>query len=572
MCGFIGRICKNTSPKELYNGLPWLKRRGPDSQNLWSSSDNRVGILHDRLAIVDKDPNAHQPLTNHNLGITVAFVGEIYNYRDLKQKFSNYSFKTKSDTEVILASYLTHGLSGLSLLKGMYSLVIVDERKKRLILARDPIGKKPLFIARWRDDFLFGSTLISLVAVHKKPVALNSNVLEHFWKYGYILPHTTALLEAVPVLPGQVLEFNWFGKLVTERRCEPDALYLYDGEPLEKVIETVGFLLTNAVFHRLADNPNPIALLSGGIDSTIVTSIASKICLESGIPLQVLTLGALIPGMYDEKYAHYAASRLKTPLKVLRLPIRSHGESIIKSLDLQDEPLGMLSYFAMERLANLSANYGRILLSGDGGDEVFLGYGNPADWYNNNEVAQAQTTHISCGPKLPPWMSTWAQQVVTDDLVGHMFTKADRASAEQGVELRCPLLDWDLMSYTRSLPFEILVHGQRLKALLKDQLNGWPKWFLERKKIGFAFNLRWLWGLSRYSGLREAIDAQAIETFNPYLPNCLRCNANNWKTLDIFQHFTEVWRLLSWSRFIHRLDEAQKCRILPNFTNVETAG
>jgi asparagine synthetase B (glutamine-hydrolysing) len=209
----------------------------------------------------------------------------------------------------------------------------------------------------------------------------------------------------------------------------------------------------------------------------------------------------------------------------------------------------------LERLVNAASNYGRILLTGDGGDEVFLGYGRASDWYkhNPNEIDQ---NYISSGPELPQWMSSWARKTVTDVLVGHMLAKVDRASAEQAVEIRCPLLDWDLVSYARSLPFKILVQAGRTKALLKNQLYGWPGWFLERPKLGFAYNLRWHWGLSNYSGLREIINQQAVETFEEFLPSVLRKKPANWNLVDIFQNFEACWRLLAWGRFLLRLDQA----------------
>jgi len=510
---------------------------------------------------VDKDPRAHQPFSNPEAGVTVAFVGEIYNYLDVKCHLSGYRFSTDSDTEVILAAYVTNGISGLSLLKGMFTLAIIDESQKKVILARDPIGKKPLFIASWGDSVLFGTSLLPIVAVSKNPIQLNNDVLDYFWQNAYIPPQTTALSGAVPVLPGQVLEFDWFGNLMREITCDPEPLQLYDGEPLDKVIKIIHSLLTLAVRRRISNNPKPIALLSGGIDSTIISIVAKTLCeqMDSLPPFQTLTLASLIPLMNDEFYARYAAHRIKIPIQLVKpsIDIRRVGDLVINALDLQDEPLGMPSFFLLERLVKAASHYGRILLSGDGGDEVFLGYGKPADWYNGKGVNEENEKQVSYGPKIPSWMSPWAQMMVTDSLVGHMHAKADRASAEQGVELRCPLLDWDLISYVRSLPFEIIVNGGRTKALLKEQLKGWPRWFLDRSKIGFAYNLRWLWGLSRYEGLREAIDFLAIDTFISHLPRELRQNPANWKTRDIFLNFNEVWRILAWSRFLARLDIAQ---------------
>jgi Asparagine synthase len=141
-------------------------------------------------------------------------------------------------------------------------------------------------------------------------------------------------------------------------------------------------------------------------------------------------------------------------------------------------------------------------------------------------------------------------------LVGHMFVKIDRAAAEQGVEIRCPLLDWDVVCYASSLPFEMLTAGHRTKALLKAQLAGWPRWFIERRKLGFAFNLRWIWFLSRFDQLREHIDLRAIETFARDLPSVFRHPPRTWKNRDILRNFSAAWRLLAWSAFLRRCDKA----------------
>lgn len=394
-------------------------------------------------------------------------------------------------------------------------------------------------------------------------------MVDYFWQNAYIPPQATALSGAIPVLPGQVLELDWSGNYLRKTTCEPVPLQLYEGEPLDEVIRIVRSLLTLAVKRRLVNNPNPISLLSGGIDSTVISVIAKEFCeqMDSLPHLQTLTLASLIPLMNDEFYARYAAHHMKARMQLIKpsIRIRRIGDLILKALDLQDEPLGMPSFFLLERLVNAVSHHGRILLTGDGGDEVFLGYGKPTDWYNGTGENVMHEKHVSCGPKPPSWMSPWARTMVTDSLVGHMLAKADRASAEQGVELRCPLLDWDLVSYVRSLPFQILVNGGRMKALLKDQIRSWPRWFLERPKVGFAYNLRWLWGLSRYAGLREAIDHRAVDTFEPYLPLALRRNPIHWGTIDIFQNFNDAWRLLAWSRFLSRLNAAQDVNKLCEF-------
>jgi asparagine synthetase B (glutamine-hydrolysing) len=233
--------------------------------------------------------------------------------------------------------------------------------------------------------------------------------------------------------------------------------------------------------------------------------------------------------------------------------IGDFSESVIASLNLQDEPLGMISFFLLERLVNAAAQHGRILLTGDGGDEVFLGYGQPRDWrIEKAEPATSQRPEVTCGPALPDWFSAWGRDMATNSLVGHGFAKVDRASAEQGVEIRCPLLDWDLVSYARSLPYDLLFPVDRSKSLLKVMLKDWPQWFVERKKVGFVYNIRWFWRVTGHQGLREAIDPEAIVTFERHLPLALRQPPGQWKNQTIFSHFQHVWRLLSWSCFLSR--------------------
>ncbi len=538
---------------ELRRGLPRLARRGPDAQFLWESADRRVGLLHARLGIVDRDPRSDQPLTDAARGITVALVGEIYNYRELKRALRDYTFRTESDTEAVLAAYTLHGIDGLRLLKGMYAVTLVDERARRVILARDSIGKKPLFYARWNQALLFGSSLLPLVSASGARVDVDDDVLEHYWEHAFVRPTASALKGATPVAPGQTLVFDWSGAVVADQRNDPAPELGYAGESAAEVGERIAHLLDTAVARRLDNNPQPIALLSGGIDSTVVTSVARRLCADCAGPgLATLTLGAVVPGMNDEFYARYAAHRLHVPLEVLRPRAGDIGRSVIAALDVQDEPLGMPSYYALHRLVQAASRYGRVLLTGDGGDEVFLGYRPVADWR-----APARVVTEPRNAHLPDWFSPWAREVTTTVLVGHMLAKADRASAEQGVELRCPLLDVDLIGYVRSLPFAIVAAQGRNKALLKQRLADWPHWFLERRKLGFAYNLRWIWALSGYRGLRECIRGDAIEAFASLMPVPLRGDPRRWRTRDILSAFSAAWRLLAWSRFLDRLQHAQ---------------
>src|SRR5438874_1686649 len=138
MCGFMGVVGRGG---DVEHGLPWLGRRGPDGHHVWSSADGGVRLLHCRLAIVDTDPRAEQPFRDRNRGITVALNGEIYNYRQLRRELADYPFRTESDTEVIVATYLDHGVDGFRQLNGMFAFVLVDETQRRVLLVRDAVGK-----------------------------------------------------------------------------------------------------------------------------------------------------------------------------------------------------------------------------------------------------------------------------------------------------------------------------------------------------------------------------------------------------------------------------------------------
>jgi asparagine synthase (glutamine-hydrolysing) len=543
--------------------LVWLRRRGPDRQNTWRSDNGAVDLLHCRLSIVDEDSRSDQPFRDPVNGIVVILNGEIYNYRRLRRHYADFPFRTESDTEVIVAAYVKEGIAGFRRLTGMFAFALVDERRGRVILARDAVGKKPLFTLRLPGSLLFGSSLLPLIACSGTQPSINLEAATFYWRRGYVSPDTCAIVGATPVLPGTVLEFSDQGKELTRSRIDVMPPALYHGESVEDVKQTIHELLIEAIDYRLENNPQPMALLSGGVDSTIVAQITSNRLNRTGDNrrLKVITLGSMIPYTQDEYYARYAAKRLGLDLEIVRPARQPLPDAVQRAISVQDEPLGMPSYFFLFQLIEAAAPYGRVLLTGDGGDEVFLGYRSPTDWRLHELESEDQATVVCVGPGASPWMGSWGRDTTGNTLLGHMFTKIDRASAEQGVEVRCPLLDLSLMSYIRSLSPDILCELSSLKHLLKQQLTGWPRWFVERRKLGFAYNLRWHWALTRFNGLREMISTDAIGTFSGRVPRTLQASPTAWTTQAIFQNFGDVWRLMVWSAFAERLASATGIRL-----------
>jgi asparagine synthase (glutamine-hydrolysing) len=551
MCGFIGRITRTLPPAEpIEHAASALHRRGPDGWRTWRSPCGRVELLHARLAIVDPDARAMQPFVSRDGRHVLAFNGEVYNYLDLRRDLGGLGFATDSDTEVLLAGLAQEGLRFLDDIRGMASGVWVDLGEARVHLFRDPVGKKPLLV--WHDvdgSVLFGSSLRALHSVRSEPGTLREQALRDVLAQGYIEPPHGLFDGVSHVEPGTVLTFDFNGRLVERRRITPR---IHPLEPPERTDAkgTLGRLLEQAVARRLENNLTPAALFSGGIDSTVVAMIADRLALSRGVRLQVYSLRPFIPGTNDEPHAREAARRLGLDIEWVSLPLRHVADRLLRAIDALDEPLAMVSFFHLFELVRAVGSRSRVLLTGDGGDEVFCGYGRPDDWSRRPHEGAAGPV---VGTEPPAWFGGWARRCVSGDLLGHGFQKVDRASAEQGVEIRCPLLDLDLLAYARSLPPERLFRGGRTKAPLKDQFVGWPVRFLDRRKVGMTYNLRWQWLLGNFAGLREGVDRAIVDALAPQLPSALRGNPMRWSATGIHHHFQSAYSLLVMSRGIRNL-------------------
>lgn len=551
MCGWVGVLGPAAQGEAILRALPVLARRGPDGHGVWRDPTLGLALLHTRLAIVDRAPRSDQPMRDPGVEHVLAFNGEIYNFRELRAQWPDYAYQTDSDSEVLLAQLAMRGLAAFEDLRGMFSFGFVDRRRQRVLLARDPVGQKPLYFGRIGANVWFGSSVQAIAAACGASLSLRPEALSEYWRDGYVSPLASIYRELKPVLPGEVLELDGEGEIQTRQRWLPRGDTHYAGESEDTVDERLEALLQRAVRRCLGDHPTPSCLLSGGIDSSLITGITA----EQRPPQQVLALSmkSLIPGTQDEPYARQAGRQLGIAQLWLQPQFRDIAAQVRWGLGLQDEPLGMISFFQLAQLVRLASERSRILLSGDGGDEVFLGYGRPQDWLQQaGRVDPA--TNASLAPGLPEWLGGWGRDMAATALVGEGLSKVDRASAEQGVEIRAPLLDWDLICYARSMPFAAISRDGRSKSLLKAALarRGFDRRFLDRPKLGFAFNLRYLWGLSAYRGLRELLAEEAVCAIESSLPPALRRRPATWALRDVFRFFPQVWRALALSAFFQR--------------------
>jgi asparagine synthase (glutamine-hydrolysing) len=554
VCGFVGRIRRSVgSGPALVSALPHLRGRGPDGWREWRSACGRVELLHARLAIVDPDERALQPFADGSGGV-LSFNGELYNYAALRREFSGIAWRTESDTEVLLAGLQREGAAFLSRARGMLSGAWVDTVNQRVVLFRDPIGKKPLVLFHDADgSLIFGSSVQAVLALATQVPAIRPAALHEVLHQGFVEPPLGLHQGVEHLVPAEVRHFDFEAIARGTETISPSNALRYSGEPYAQVVENVSMLLRQAVSMRLGNAPFPATLLSGGIDSTVVAQQSQYYCREHGQRLRAFSLKPVIPGTQDGPYATQAARRLGIDMEWVSLPMNRVGERVLAAMDALDEPLAMPSYFVLYELVRAVRPFSKVLLTGEGGDEIFLGYGASSEWIAKAQVPTIDEVRV--GPALPAWFSPWARRVAGSTLFGHMFQKADRASAEQGVELRAPLLDYDLVAYVRTLPSEALLHGGRSKALLKAQLVDWPQRFLERPKLGLAYSLRWAWLVSGFAAMRESIDPTVQSALEDALPAALCKPVLKWRNIDILRNFGMAYTLLSLSRVLRARSE-----------------
>jgi asparagine synthase (glutamine-hydrolysing) len=374
MCGIVGVAGNSLPARELFLRMrDCIRHRGPDDEGVWWSSDGRVALGHRRLSIIDLSPNGRQPMSDRSGRLQIVFNGEIYNYLELRAELQRRGrrFRTATDTEVILEAYLEWGDLALSHLNGMFALAIYDEAKRRLLVARDRAGEKPLFYRHHAGTLAFGSELKSLLSDPSCPRELDPEALEFYLAFGYV-PGERCLLSGFRKLPqAHALSFSLDSG---ELRTWPYwTLPQLEAETVDEaaLVEELEALAEDSVRLRLiADVPVGI-MLSGGVDSSVITALAAR-C--SSKPLKTFTIS--FPGHdgYDESpYARTVASHFGTDH--VALAAEPATVDLIPDLVRQfDEPIADSSMIPTYLVSRLIRREATVALGGDGGDEVFGGY------------------------------------------------------------------------------------------------------------------------------------------------------------------------------------------------------
>jgi len=372
MCGITGLVNYDSERpvnREILARMNQvIRHRGPDSDGSYVKGS--VGLAVRRLAVIDLQAGG-QPLSNEDGSVWLVFNGEIYNYRELRLQLQNkgHCFRTHSDTETIVHLYEEYGPACVDWLRGMFAFAIWDESRRRLLLARDRLGKKPLYYAEHDGALLFGSELKCLLQYPGFPRRPDFRAIQHYLGLQYVPDPLSAFLGVRKLFPGHLLIWE-DGKLQVERYWDLNYVPKIEkpwGELEEELLER----LEEAVRMRLVSDVPLGVHLSGGIDSSIVTAMAAKL-----IPRPVKTFSI---GFEEERFSELPYARL-----VAQMYATEHHEFVVRYGDIPeliqklarhfDEPFADPSAIPVYLLAQRTHEHVTVALNGDGGDELFAGY------------------------------------------------------------------------------------------------------------------------------------------------------------------------------------------------------
>jgi asparagine synthase (glutamine-hydrolysing) len=586
MCGIVAIAGKQTVklPQVI---LDQLYHRGPDSGSIWYSDDHKVAIGHRRLSIVDLSDAGNQPIWNENGSIWLVCNGEIYNYPELRKQLESmgHIFRSNMDCEVILHAWESWGEACVEKLTGMFAFVLWDGTQKRLLAARDRVGIKPLYFAHDADKIALGSGAGAVTDLIGRPRELEPIALAYVMTLGYI-PTPWSIWQGVEKIePGHFL--TWSAEDGVRTRCywtPPDqSVAPHSLAEWEKIYPRI------LEEHLLADVPISL-FLSGGIDSS---SIAAGLA-DLGQSLTALTIGFPDKPAKDESLiAQITAKHLGFPHQ-----IRSLGYKDVKTLSYQvakyfDEPQSYSALMSMMSISEVAASSFKVVLSGDGGDELFGGYRwyDDLGWYGAKQLAKlvlkpgvagsgkfmrksplhrhawrlhprflpAEAEHLlsSTGlkfsdeemleplrrhyqPKLP--LKRALQRVDLMTICADSFLpKVDRASMAHSLEVRVPFLDHRLLEWGLTAPLNQREDSQN-KPLLRDYLaKRLPPEVLNQPKQGFS-----------YGGIPELFTDKILgEIESGYLVKnkILHPDWRSLVSLDVPQRPGRIWNLLTLTRW-----------------------
>ena len=540
MCGFVGFCSKNVKDKNVIKEMNnQIIHRGPDSDGYYFDKDVNFGFR--RLSIIDLHEGS-QPILNEGGDIAIIFNGEIYNYQELREDLvaKGYKFKTHTDTEVILHGYEAYGEEGiLAKLRGMFAFTIWDSKKEKLFGARDHFGIKPYYYALLDGDLLFGSEVKSFLKYPKFKKEVNEKALKHYLVFQYNPLEETFFKGVKKLRPGHYYIYeNGKMEIKTYYNLTLDYKDMTFDEAVGKIEKEVE---ESVKYHKISD-VEVGSFLSGGVDSSYVVATA--------LPDKTFSVGFDNKGFNETMYAKELSDSLGIKNFAKLITPDEFFEGINKVQYYSDEPHANLSSVPLYFLSKLASEQVKVVLSGEGADELFAGYNEYADAlpqrmyrklpfslrhklylkYKDRKHFRGQTIILKYGQKVEDRYIGPAE-IMSDELANSLVTskyknaetsrdltkkyydevknmddvskrlyldmkmwivedillKADKMTMANSIELRVPLLDKKMWELARTIPVRHKVHNEITKyAFRRAAKNKLPEDWAKRRKLGFV--------------------------------------------------------------------------------------
>lgn len=488
-----------------------MNARGPDARGF--HMQDHVALGHCRLSIIDVASSSQQPMVDSELGLAVAFNGCIYNYQELRRELEGkgYRFFSDGDTEVILKSYHAWGTSFLSRIQGMFAIALLERDNGRVLLARDRLGIKPLYLARWNDKLRFASTLPALLAGGQVDTAIDPKSLHFFMSLHATVPAPNTILKGVKKLPPAtllIIEPN--GNEREEVYWDVSVAPSDDDRSVEDWQESIYDKLQAAVKRRLvADVPLGI-LLSGGLDSSLIVALATK----GASNLRTYAIGFEDAGGIsgnEFRYSDMVANHFGTAHRKIRIPACRTLEALPSAIGAMSEPMMSHDAVAFYLLSQEVSREVKVVQSGQGADEIFGGY----HWYekalrandpvaeykriyfdrDHDEMREALNPSLMNGDYSSNFVDTFLAKTKGQNsiegileldakimLVDDPVKRIDNMTMAWSLEARVPFLDHELVELAARMPTKLKV-GNGGKDILKRIARGLiPNEIIDRPK------------------------------------------------------------------------------------------
>lgn len=607
MCGIAGYFNSDNSDLESLKMMTGcLAHRGPDADGFFT--DAMVGLGHRRLSIIDLSAAANQPMFSHDNRYVIIFNGEVFNFKEVAKK-NNIQCRTHSDTEVLIESFAKLGTDAIQDWNGMFAIAIYDKREEKLFLIRDRIGVKPLYYYQAGTTILFASEIkaIQSLPLLKNKLTLNKEAVRMFLNTGFI-PAPHSIYNEIHKLPNgcyaeitkQKITINQYWK--AEEKVYP--VTIKNENEAKKELHRL--IKSSVAYRMIADVPYG-TFLSGGIDSSLVTAVAQSI---SKVPVKTFSIGFNESKYNESAYARQVSKHLGTDHYEFIVTENDALDLVEKMMDAYDEPLADGSCIPTMLVSKLARQHVTMALSGDGGDELFMGYGSylwarrlqqPMLKFFRKPIAKAfsfagnkfkRTQHLFRYKSEKDFKrNTFSQEIgfFADDeldrlmsigmiefdsypvssrkitvaeaqsifdlnyyLKDDLLTKVDIASMQYSLEVRTPYLDYRIVEFALNLDESLKIKNDVPKYLLKQILYDYvPKEIFDRPKWGFSIPLsKWLKTDLKYL-IDNNLNKDIIEKYNIVSYNEVNLYINKFMNGEDYV-FNRIWALVLLHRWLKK--------------------